>query len=85
MLQYGASLSVFRRQAMSVGADQHLVNIVVPGRRIIETVHRFPYLGSIIADDGILFYFILFLTLNHGHSGATAQLCSNVSNGQHAY
>ena len=30
------------------------------------------------------FSFFLF-TLNHGHSGATAQLSSNVSNGQHAY
>ena len=29
--------------------------------------------------------FFLFLTPDHGHSGATAQLSSNVSNGQHAY
>ena len=30
------------------------------------------------------YYFIIIFTLNHGHSGATAQLSSNVSNGQHA-
>ena len=33
----------------------------------------------------IYLFFIYFFTLNHGHSGATAQLSSNVSNGQHAY
>ena len=53
MLHHGASLSVFRRpKVMSVGADQHLVGIVIPSRGSIETVHKFPYLDSIVADDG---------------------------------
>ena len=51
---WGLSVSLQKTKAMSVGADQHLVDIVVPGRGSMETVHKFPYLGSIIADDGML-------------------------------
>ena len=51
---WGLSISLHKTNAMTVGADQHVTNIVVPGRGSNETVHKFPYLGSIIADDAML-------------------------------
>ena len=42
------------------------------------------YTGVVMVDMSKAFDRVFF-SLNHGHSGATAQLSSNVSNGQHAY
>ena len=51
---WGLTINIQKTKAMAVGVNSSRDGIVVPDRGTIETVRSFPYLGSIIADDGML-------------------------------